>query len=237
MTRVSSAQEHLRREQERLGDAALAIYDAEDLVANPPVEGTSTEAILGEAKSRLGAAAETLAGLESGVDQEISDAVGRVQWAVGDSAAGFLKALDRLNDSDSGGDLAVSMIESRVWRDLSELRGGLSGLQTTLEAGAIAAPIDSCGKQGLLDAAAHALTEIETVQSLPLVEESALETAAEESEPAEVPNEAIESLQSELRKKDEEIERLRGEAGSRESELTALRESLAEWERKAEEAA
>jgi predicted nucleic acid-binding Zn-ribbon protein len=215
VTRVGSAREHLQRELTKIEAVARPIQETEERLKDETLGVDETAPALADARTRLAEALEHIASLENGVDQDISEMIGRVDWAVRDSPSGFLKALDRLNDGDSAADLGVSLIESRIWRELNELRGSLSGILVTLQTGAIAAPLEGCGKRRLIEAADRAIAAVEAAQSLPVLGEETAEAVA--TPPA----------------AEAEMAGLRETIRSREAEIDTLRETIARLEKAA----
>lgn len=220
VSRIQSAREHLQSEQGKLREAAQPIQEAEKSLSEILLssdESVDVAPVLDAVRSRLTEAGGHVATLENGIDQEIAEMIGRVDWTVRDSPAGFLKALDRLNDGESGGDLALSWIESRVWRDLNELRGALSGIQVTLETGAIAAPATGCGKRRLMEAADRAVRSVDAAQSL------SIEAPTPDAEPLA----ALEEQAEDRTALEAELASVKAESADRVAEIASLRESLA----------
>jgi hypothetical protein len=202
--RIVSAREHLQREQGKLREAAQPISDAEAVfteeVAEPGDALERTRRLLNQGRERLGQ-------LENGIDQEIAEIVGRVEWTINDSPSAFLKALDRLNSAESR-DVTVSAIESRVWQELSELKGSLAAIQLTLETGSLSAGLQGGGKRRLIDLIDRAIESVDDACRAPF---------ATEPEPILVNDPALET----------ENARLRGEVESHTAEIAALRETIA----------
>lgn len=212
VARIVSARERLVREQGKLREAAQPILDAEAVFTD---ENEKNGDALASSRKLLTQGRERLTQLEMGLDQEIAEIVGRVEWTVKDSPAAFLKALDRLNGSETH-DVAVSSIESRVWQELTELKGSLAAIQLTLETGSLSLGLDGGGKRRLIDLIDRAVESVDHASRVPFTPEP---------EPIIVNDPALET----------ENARLRGETEAQAAEIAALLATVTRLESRLEE--
>ena len=238
---VSVAREHLAKEQKALGEIAEPIEAAEGLFETS--ESQLSGDVIDQLETHLCKCRGRLANLTSGIDQEIEEMIGRVDWAICDSSSGFHKAVDKLNEGDACGEPGVILLESDVWRRLGELKGSLAGVKTTLETGAIVAPAAGCGKRKLSEALESALKSVDTARHL-LVTTTAPETReipetvpemktvveASSSSSADAVAKAVAEAESRMASTTEELQKLRFSAAARDGEIAKLRRTLADRE-------
>lgn len=205
VSRAATAREHLRAEHTRLREAA-------DILAG---QGNVSGPL-----QRLRRVKAKIEELKNGTDQEIGEMIGRIDWAVRESPAGFLKAIDRLNEGDLEGDPGVTLLQADVWQRLGEVRGSLAGLSLMLESGTMVAIPGTCARRRLLETVSRAIestemppAEAEKDRSAPMPCLSPEETALKEQ---------LQTLRFSIAARDGEIARLRSKLGEREAELAAL---------------
>lgn len=236
-SRIGAVRARFGEERIRLDEAAGRFQEVEARLPGPPeggVEGVVAWPALREGLERVG---EAIARLAPGIDREASEAVGGVETILRDALARVAAGWDRHQESEAGGDFGVSLLESRVWRDLNDLKGSLKGVRVTLETGAFLSPADEGARERLVDLSERALASVREAAECPEpevqpsgAEESAAAAAAAAGTGASDPG------NGEREARDRELAAAREELGRAEAERESLLETVARLEKALAEA-
>lgn len=237
--RLTSGREHVDTERKKLASAAESIAAAESLLSQENADPENVSAVLSEAGEKLSHAKAGVSELRGDLDQELDEMDGRIEWVVRESPSGFLKAVEALNEADSGAHPGVTLMQSDAWKRLGELKGSLAGLSLTLESGLATKAPATGGKKQLVTAADRAVEAIEeATQSSPAeaeVGEDKPKAPADLVAPIPIPaapSEELETLRFSMAARDGEIAKLKRQLAEREAELEEARAEKTEQSKK-----
>ncbi len=241
VAKAERAREHLQEECRQLREAMAPLDEAEQsLKSDESEDAESIRAILERVRENLSGVRAAVEETRGDLEQEIGELIGRIDWAVRESPAGFLKAVDALQEGNADDEPGLASLTSEVWRRLGEMRGSLAGMGLVLESGAVSVPAGR-GKRRLGEAVASAISALEIAcrfservenghegeENLPASGDSTAERTASSPAGPGLADE-LQALRFSNAARDGEIAKLTRRLRDREAEIDTLRREMEE---------